>query len=142
MKKQLSFQLRKKIADYYEKNYGNKNKGSVRAAESFPYLREQVLESLKGRFLREELVGLIDRSNGMLFEPTLAVRPEVLQYGVADYCNLEQGDQRQGFKKELLLEKLEKLSPPEAFFLAEWADTFWIQKEKERDLEEYIQRLI
>ena len=68
MPKSISYTVSDYTAESLAKVGKNPNWTSKRASESWNILKISTLAELKGIFTKNELIGLIDRTNGLLFD--------------------------------------------------------------------------
>lgn len=101
---------------------------SALVLDSFPFLYQKTVESLKENFSREELLTILSASNGR------SVDVEVSKL----HCVWPIEHEFENFDINKLRGKLSSLSHPELFIIEIWANTFWYGTSPTDDPEEYI----
>lgn len=105
--------------------HGSVSSGAGRAVEIYLALRSRSLHNIKGRFDRKELSYLVDMLNGTMFDPKLAVIPDVLIAGIEDADEYEQLGAKWDVDIEVLSAKVRDLTSAESCFLIEEINRFW-----------------
>ena len=100
---------------YYKDNYKSNHAGCVLAVESFPYLRDETIKLLEGKFESNELKFMTEASNGFKINPKELTSRRHWEAEIADYYDAS------GSNVEFtsLISKIRELSPIERFVLRE-----------------------
>lgn len=136
----VSARIEDSIITQLEEIYGKPGTGASVAAEAFVFIRRYTLRELKGVFTKEELHGIIDNLNGLIFESQFQANPQMFAVHLEDgeiYDNLST---RWGFKWKTFIEKVKSLTSAQAFFLQEEIRLFW--DADERNLDEFVERFL
>jgi hypothetical protein len=136
----VSARLEEAIIKQLEEIYAKPGTGASVAAEAFVFIRRYTLRELKGVFTKEELHGIIDNLNGLIFESQFQANPQMFAVHLEDgeiYDNLST---RWGFDFDVFIKKIKNLTSAQAFFLQEEIRLFW--DAEERNLEEFVERFI
>lgn len=117
-----------------KKLFSSKNYAGQKALEMFPYVREIVLDKLKGTFNEEELLYLIE-----VFEldkiPNFVTSVDALEN------KIKEKEKFTGKNNIDLSAKIKNLDDLKAIFLSEWITSFLYLKEKVKK-KEYVERLL
>lgn len=115
MKINTTLRIDSNAIEYYKDKYKTNHAGCVRAVESFPYIREESLKLLEGKFSDEEMFYLEKASPSKISSKDMTSRRH-WEAEIGDYY--ESGnDTSINFAK--LIEKIRELSPFERFILRE-----------------------
>lgn len=88
--------------------------------------RSQTLRSIRGKFERNEMIGLVSSFNGTIISFDLGIPPKfMLVSGMEDSISLDGNDVMYGYEAKSLLQKLSSLTDLEAMFLLEEISRFW-----------------
>ncbi len=117
--KQISTRVDKKAIDQLQALYGNNSAGTSRAAECFPYIRRATLTEIKGIFNKNELHAIIDSFYGMIIEPQYSANKQMFIAHLQNSNNYENIGKRWNVNINHVIEKVNKLTTAQAFFLQE-----------------------
>jgi hypothetical protein len=123
--KTSSFRTSPQKEEYLKDIWGSTSAGATRSVDAYIALRKRILNGLKNRFTQNELMLLIDHQNGTIFSPSLFSTTETMQHSVSDAIILDGLDSKWEIDKQVLFEKISRLSDPEAYFIREEIDRFW-----------------
>jgi hypothetical protein len=129
----------KKTIEYYQENYKTLNYGGERAIEFFPILRKIAHYDLRNLFTENELKFFVDIYSDHVLNSLDTHRESLLAY-INYSVDIDRADEKWEINKEGLIEIVEKFNDFQAFFLVEWAVTFWRGQKKE-GLEEYVEKM-
>jgi len=106
--------------------YGKPSTGAANALEGWLGSRRAAITLLKGKFLREELLGLIDSLNGTAWlDKWMQSRPDMLAAQMEDAQSLDNLAAKWSYDGPALIQKITTLHPLECFFLIEEIAAFW-----------------
>lgn len=126
----------------FKKLYGKPSAGAANALEGWLGARRAAITQIKGKFTREELLGIVDSLNGTAWpDKWMQSRPEMLAAQMEDAHDLDSLAVRWGYEGPALLKKLTELHPLECFFFIEEISAFW-ERRPGADLEEFIKTLL
>lgn len=112
------------------------------AVEVLLWLRRATLHELKGRFAREEIIGLADSFNGLMPTWQIMCNPDVLVSHTEDAEKYQYSISGQGGNPEQLIGKLKQLTSAQATILQLELWSFWNRDENTNpDLETLIKTL-
>ena len=115
MKINTTLRIESDTIQYYKDKYRTNHAGCVLAVESFPYLREESLKLLEGKFTEEELNYLQKASPSKISSKDMTSRRH-WEAEIGDYYE-SGGDTSVDFAT--LIVKIRELSPLERFTLRE-----------------------
>lgn len=131
--------ITQKTADELAKAFGNVNAGCEYVLDSWPGLYRNTLHDLKGKFLRGELMLMIDVMNGTYL--TALIAGQQLDINIIDGIKLDGLDAKWEIDGPALNAKIAALTIFETACLEWWVQTFWQQKEH-GNIEEYVAPLV
>ncbi len=107
--------------------YPNDKEQSLnRAVSAFLIMRNLSLKSIKGKFDRNELIGIVAAFNGTIIGFDLGIPPKAMLLAqMEDAIALENNDSFYSYTKESLLQKINQTSEMEAMFFLEEISRFW-----------------
>lgn len=108
--------------------------------EGFLAIRNHTLLELKGIFTREEMIALTASLNGTLLEENFKPNKSMAIAHLEDFEQFENGVSGQGANFEKLIEKVNKLTAAQIYFLQEEILRFWNvdNLSGEKSLDEFI----
>ena len=136
------------IYEYYENLFRTRNYGAERAAEIYPVLREEALNSLKGVLTFEEIELLMKILNSSIdrFELSKEIFIQKFKEMMKVHTSLTPEDKEMA---RLIVEKIGKMNFYEAVVLSEWlctyqsySETYKGQKKHKINLIKYAERLL
>lgn len=136
----VSARVEDTILKQLEEIYGKPGTGASVAAEAYIYIRRYTLREIKGMFTREELIGMISNLNGTMQQPEFQANPAMFAAHLEDGEKFDFLSQQYGFDFETLMQKVQKLTAAQVFFLQEEIRLFW--DNDAREMEAFIERLI
>jgi hypothetical protein len=128
-----------KSAEIYKTIFGNVNAGMEYLGDAFPQLYKITLHVLKGRFVRGELMLMIDVNNGLIL--TAGMAGQHLDAQVSDGIALDHLDEKWEIDGDALNKKIAALTIFESACLELWIQAFWQQPDHSA-IEEYVQALL
>ena len=134
MKKVVSARVTEGTLEFLERYFRNRTCGAEYLLESFPNLFAKEMAGIKEKLNERELKLIIDVFNGLLPTPILAGHH--LLASVEDGIRLDNLDMKWEIDAQVLLDKIEALSPAQRAILEIWAIGYW-QHDPLPDLEEY-----
>jgi hypothetical protein len=140
--KVISFKVHENYHEQLAKMGKNANWTASRAVMSWVKLKQYALQELKGIFTKEELGGILNRMDNLIFDPSVLVSKEIFIQGLKEDCLLENKDWQYGYNLQQISAKLQKLTSTQIFFLSEWASTFWATCQNPIEQDEYIAQLV
>jgi hypothetical protein len=114
-------QIEKALTEIFK----NKTSGAETVLDSFSYLRFNTLEELKGIFTRGELTSLVDQRNGIIFDPRTSINKNMLILEADDKEKYDKQSGRFGYDHKILVEKINKLTSAQVFFLLLEINKMW-----------------
>ncbi len=136
----VSTRLDEAIIKQLEEIYQKPGTGASVAAEAYVFIRRYTLRELKGMFTREELIGMISNLNGTLQQPEFQSNPVMFAAHLEDGELYESLSKQYGFNFGTLMQKVQKLTSAQVFFLQEEIRLFW--DNDARDMEAFIERFL
>jgi hypothetical protein len=136
------------VYEYYENRFRTRNYGAERAAEIYPILREEALNSLKGVFTLEEIELLIKilKSSIDRFEFSKEIFIQKIQEIMKLHTSLDEEEKKMALR---IVEKIDKMIFFVAVIFSEWlctyqsySETYKGQKKNKISFKEYAKRLI
>ena len=136
------------IYEYYESLFRSRNYGAERAAEIYPILREEALNSLKGVFSFEEIELLMKilKSSIDRFELSKNIFVQKIKEIMKIHTSLIREEKEMALG---IVEKIEKMNSYEAVIFSEWlstyqsySETFKGQNKHKISLKKYAERLL
>ncbi|NUU96752.1 hypothetical protein [Marinitoga sp. 1138] len=125
-----------RLIESLEREYGSTYRVAKRATESWLFLKRRTLDEIKGFFEKDEIIFLVSMLNGTFFEPGM-IRKEVMIAEIEDTVRYEQPS----YNPKDLIEKINKLTYAQLFFLVEDIYHFWYDL-SERNLEEFVEKYL
>mgnify|MGYP003679685099 CR=1 FL=1 len=117
MKINTTLRIESDAIQYYKEKYKTNHAGCVLAVESFPYLREESLKILEGKFTEEQLNHLKKSSPSKISSKDMASRRH-WEAELGDYYESGVGSIEE-HKIVNIISKIRELSPFERFILRE-----------------------
>ena len=115
MKVNTTLRIESDAIGYYRDNYRTNHAGCVLAVESFPYLRDESMKILEGKFTNEEVIYLEKASAKKLSPKDMASRRH-WEAEIGDYFEKTIDD---SIDFANIIGKIRELSPLERFILRE-----------------------
>lgn len=147
-KKQLSIRLEDGTKDFLRR-YESAGEGSDisiagQLREDLQIFEEAITEaerSLAGKFEFNEAMLIVDVLNSYYFTPGgFSSLPDILEAEVDDGCQLEGLDEKWKIDREMLVKKIKKLKPMEAYTVFHMSRLVWA-KNGEGDFDENVRRI-
>lgn len=128
-------QLNEQLADRLEKAFPGRSLTDrvSRSVSGYLMVRKAALVSLKGKFGRNELIGLLDAFNGHLFAEIQYEAKFMLRAEMEDAQTLEGNADRHDYDGPGLLARIDQLSEGEACTLMDLLEGFWQQTDPVMD---------
>lgn len=139
-KKSVTPRLDETAAEWYKQWFEYPHNGYSLALEAFPVLIQRALIEVKGKFDRGELMLFLDVLNGLFLSGGLMGQQLFLL--VADGCNIYRLNEKWGVDEHIVCEKIRGLTSFQKAAIEVWGVAFWNAEEKERDIEEYVGKLL
>ena len=133
----ITFQAIDTTREQLVRLYDSNEEGAERIIPGFLALREATLEELRRIFTREEFFGIIASQNGVLLDPAFQASREAFKAGLEDFEKLEHGISHAGATLKHLLEKVDKLTAAQVYFLQDEVEIYWRNSSKS-DLDLFI----
>ena len=142
--KQYSFRLDPIIMEKLSKMFKNRTEAANYAIKSYNYIRNASLKEIKGRFKREELMGLINANKGKDlpsdFKANVNILIENLSYNNTPPLKIAW---EYNFSFDFLVGKLKKLTSAQVYFIQEEIWRFWkYESRKVGALDDFVDFLI
>ena len=137
--KKIGPRVTEQTETFLKSNFRSLSAGAEYITNAAPSVMKKFIgQDIKTRFLREELLLMVDVMNGTML--TAGIAGQHLPLNVADGIQLDRLDEKWEVDGPALEEKLKTLSTPDLFFLEVWIQGFWEQlgTEDEIPLEEYV----
>lgn len=95
------------------------------SAEGFMNIRKYTLPELRGIFNKEELTGLLNTTNGTMFQAEFAANIRMLSISVEDSEHFDHNSELYGYDFQKFFKKIQKLTAAQAFLLLFECWRFW-----------------
>ena len=118
MKINTTLRIESDAIQYYKEKYKTNHAGCVLAVESFPYLREETLRIIEGKFTEEEINYLKNSSPSKISSKDMTSRRH-WEAEIYDYYENGEGNSVNEEDIVLVIRKIRQLSPFERFVLRE-----------------------
>jgi hypothetical protein len=82
-KKRIAPQIRETSTDWYKENFVTTNAGAVFVLEGFPELYKRAMLEVKGKFIRGELLLIVDVYNATVLTPGMPMLNAQVSDGIA-----------------------------------------------------------
>lgn len=138
MSKNATIRLPEEIQTSIKNNFGGLQAGISLIVEPFDRLRALTISELSGYFTEEELIALADSQNGVMLTPDYIYNKAFLIAQLEDFETLENGISRRNANPKKFIEKINKLSQPQVYFLLLHTHIFW---NNPSDLNDYLAQL-
>lgn len=137
--KNISEDLENELARVYK----NKTSGAETVLIAWQNLRSYTIETLKGIFTHDELLGIVDAYNETTFEPRFASHSQFLKIEMEDAEKFQNQSSKFNYDQKKILEKINKLQSAQVYFLLEEINRFWnFDSQKKNSLEEFIKKFL
>lgn len=136
--KNRSVAMHSSTVAWLEETFKTVHSGATMILTAAPALYKKTLNELRGTFSREELMLIIDVSNGLILTP--GILGEHLPLQVADGIKLDGLDRKREIEGADMQQKLNNLPVFSRAVLEIWAQEFW-QQDTHDNIEEWVRQL-
>jgi hypothetical protein len=123
--------------------FDNRTEAVQGAVDAYVNIRKYTLRELKGIFVREELIGLIDNLNGSMLQADYQANKSMYIAHLEDGEHFENMSERFNFDFQTLINKVNSLTSAQIFFLQAEIERYWRQdSSKDDSLNKFIEQFL
>lgn len=104
--------------------------------ENFLHLHRYTVNELKGVFIRDEIIAIVDSLNGIMYQPSWAANKGALIAHLNDSEQLDGMGKHWGIDTQKLIDKVEKLTAAQVMIWQYEVSRFW--DNPARDLDKFV----
>ena len=138
--KKIAPRISDSAAKFLAENFKSTNAGAEYMLDSFSSLFMHLKQKVKKKFLKGELLLMIDVMNATMLTPESVGRH--LEINIKDGIELEGLDAKREISAIVLGKKFHALDISEKWFLEIWSNSFWYGSNEGEGIEEYVEELI
>lgn len=135
--KNTNFRLTEDVRNELKNLYGSHAAGLEFHIPGMLKLRQYTLHELRGVFTKEELTAIVDSQNGTMLVVDYLPNVGVMAAHLEDFEKFENGISRHGANPQVLLQKINKLTASQVYWLQDDIKVFW---DNNGDLQEFIKK--
>ncbi|CAL1518221.1 hypothetical protein [Chitinophaga sp. MM2321] len=123
--KSITFRVSEELEKQINNLYDSKGGAAEKIVPAYFELRKYSLGEIKGFFTKEEVNALTDSLNGIIQEVDFQANKGIAIAHLYDFQQYESGISRHGATPDILLDKVNKLTASQVYFLQEEINIFW-----------------